>query len=73
MNIVVPTALILAGLLCLWIAVRGKTVYYGRLGAINRYHLPRIPIPRKQGRLLFGFMGAFALFIAIWGLMHGGW
>ena len=62
-HILVPTVLVLMGLLLLWIALTGKTVYYPKSN-------PPIPIPRTLGRLLSGFMGLAALFIAIWGLLH---
>ena len=62
-QILVPASLVLFGLLCLWIAVTGKTVYYPKSS-------PPIPMPPRLGRFVFGFMGAFALFLAIWGLVH---
>ena len=63
MNVLVPAVFILVGLLCLWIAVTGKTVYYPKSN-------PPIPMPSRLGRFVSGFIGAFALFLAIWGLVH---
>jgi hypothetical protein len=65
MRIVVPAACIVVGVVWLWIAYKGKTTYYGGPGARSD-----VPVPPRLGRAVHGLLGVFALFLAVWILLH---
>ena len=61
MWILAPVFLIVVGVVCLWIAYNGKTVYYGK---------SRVPMPKRLGRAVNGLLGVCALFLAVWILLN---
>ena len=68
MRVLFSLVFFVAGVVLLWVAVTGKTVYYGRLGVRNKDG--RLPMPPREGRLTATALGLFFLFIAIWSALH---
>lgn len=59
---------LVAGVFWFWVAISGRTIYYGRLGVPKRG--PSTPMPPGEARVMATLLGIFFLFLGIWALLH---